>query len=146
MPCRPQKITFGEMRSSGVRGVLVYCADFHCTYSIAISADAWPDHIRLSDLEPRLACKACGKRGADVRPDFDWKGKPTPAMDCQRVPWSARLNAIATVPFSVTIRTSRCVTLIEVAERTCPGVVGLTGASPGYSAHAAVRAHPSYII
>jgi hypothetical protein len=27
---RPQKITFGEMRSSGVRGVLVYCGDYHC--------------------------------------------------------------------------------------------------------------------
>jgi hypothetical protein len=24
---RPQKITFGEMRSFGVRGVLIYCAD-----------------------------------------------------------------------------------------------------------------------
>ena len=23
---RPQKITFGEMRDSGVRGVLIYCA------------------------------------------------------------------------------------------------------------------------
>jgi hypothetical protein len=25
---RPQKITFGEMRSSGVRGLLIYCADY----------------------------------------------------------------------------------------------------------------------
>jgi hypothetical protein len=24
---RPQKITFGEMRDMGLRGVLVYCAD-----------------------------------------------------------------------------------------------------------------------
>jgi hypothetical protein len=27
---RPQKITFGEMREMGVRGVLVYCVDYHC--------------------------------------------------------------------------------------------------------------------
>jgi hypothetical protein len=27
MSDRPQKITFGEMREMGVRGVLVYCAD-----------------------------------------------------------------------------------------------------------------------
>jgi hypothetical protein len=26
---RPEKITFGQMRSSGVRGILVYCADYH---------------------------------------------------------------------------------------------------------------------
>jgi len=26
---RPQKITFGEMRESGVRGVLIYCSDTH---------------------------------------------------------------------------------------------------------------------
>jgi hypothetical protein len=24
---QPQKITFGEMRESGVRGLLIYCAD-----------------------------------------------------------------------------------------------------------------------
>jgi hypothetical protein len=35
----PQKITFAEMRDTGVRGVLVYCRDFHCSHSIAISAD-----------------------------------------------------------------------------------------------------------
>jgi hypothetical protein len=39
---RPEKITFGEMRSTGVRGVLVYCADYKCSHSIAISADQWP--------------------------------------------------------------------------------------------------------
>jgi hypothetical protein len=30
------------------------------------------DDVRLSDLEPRFICSACGKRGADIRPDFDW--------------------------------------------------------------------------
>jgi hypothetical protein len=27
--------------------------------------------VRLSDLGPRFVCSACGKRGADVRPDFN---------------------------------------------------------------------------
>jgi hypothetical protein len=31
---RPQKITFGDMRESGVRGVLVYCWDYKCSHSI----------------------------------------------------------------------------------------------------------------
>jgi hypothetical protein len=69
---RPQKITFAEMRSSGVRGLLVYGADYRCCHHVAISGDRWPDDIRLSDLEPKFVCSACGKRGADVRPDFDW--------------------------------------------------------------------------
>jgi hypothetical protein len=28
--------------------------------------------MRLSDIEPRFVRQACGKRGADVRPDFNW--------------------------------------------------------------------------
>jgi hypothetical protein len=69
---RPQKITFAEMRDMGVRGLLVYCADYRCSHSIAISGDAWPDDARLSDIEERFTCRVCGKRGADVRPDFHW--------------------------------------------------------------------------
>jgi hypothetical protein len=61
------------MRSSGVRGVLVYCADYKCSHHVAIPADQWGDDVRLSDIEPRFICSACGKRGADVRPNFSWE-------------------------------------------------------------------------
>jgi hypothetical protein len=43
---RPQKITFAEMREMCVRGLLVYCADYRCSHSIAISGDAWPEAVR----------------------------------------------------------------------------------------------------
>jgi hypothetical protein len=69
MPTRQQKITFGEMRASGVRGVLIYCSDYKCSHSTAISADRRPDDIRLSYIELRFTCQACGQRGADIRPD-----------------------------------------------------------------------------
>jgi hypothetical protein len=36
--------------------------------------------MRLSDIEPRFVRTACGKRGADVRPDFNWKGMPVAMM------------------------------------------------------------------
>jgi hypothetical protein len=52
MGSRPQKITFGEMRDMGVRGLLIYCADYHCSHSIAISGDCRPNELRLSDIEP----------------------------------------------------------------------------------------------
>jgi hypothetical protein len=70
MSARQGKITFAEMLAAGVRGVLVYCSDYRCSHSMALMADRWPDHARLSDIEPRFVCKACGKHGADVRPDF----------------------------------------------------------------------------
>jgi hypothetical protein len=34
---RQQKITFGEMRASGVHGLLIYCSDYKCGHSIAIN-------------------------------------------------------------------------------------------------------------
>jgi hypothetical protein len=71
-----QKITLGEMRSSGVRGLLVCCADYQCAHAGRISADRWPDHIRLSDLQPLFVCQACGRRGVDIRPDWDWDTQP----------------------------------------------------------------------
>jgi hypothetical protein len=46
-----------------------------------MSADLWPDDVRLSDIEPRFICKACGKRGADVRPHFEPARMGTDARD-----------------------------------------------------------------
>jgi hypothetical protein len=68
-----QKITFAEMRASGVHGILICCSDYQCSHWTAISGDRWPDDVRLSDLEPRFTCKACGRKGADVRPNFHWE-------------------------------------------------------------------------
>ncbi len=65
-----QKITLRDMRSSGVYGLVVLCSDYKCTHSVTISAEEWPDDMRLSDLEPQFVCHACGHRGAEVRPNF----------------------------------------------------------------------------
>jgi hypothetical protein len=67
---RPMKITFGEMRASGIDRLLIYCDDFRCSHSAQMSADRGPDHVRLSDIEPLFVCTASGKRGADVRSLF----------------------------------------------------------------------------
>jgi hypothetical protein len=70
MSDRPQKITFAEIREMGVRGLLVYCADYCCSHSIAISGDAWPDDARLSEIEERFTCRVCGKRRCRFAPGF----------------------------------------------------------------------------
>jgi hypothetical protein len=67
---RAEKITLGEMRSSGAYGLVVFCSDYKCAHSVTISAEDWPDDVRLSDLEPQFVCKVCGHRGADIRPNF----------------------------------------------------------------------------
>jgi hypothetical protein len=36
------------------------------SHSVALSADRWPDDMRLSDIEPRSTCTVCGRRGADA--------------------------------------------------------------------------------
>ncbi len=46
------------MRSSGIRGVLIYCADYKRSHSKAIGADLWPDESALPDLEPKFTCQA----------------------------------------------------------------------------------------
>jgi hypothetical protein len=70
---RQEKITFGEMRAFGVRGLLIYCSDHKCSHSTTMSADRWPDDVRLSDIEPLFTRHVCGQRGADVRPNFSWE-------------------------------------------------------------------------
>jgi hypothetical protein len=59
-----------QMRASGVHRVIISCADYRCSHSTTAIADGWPDDARLSDIEDRFVCKACGRRGADVRPLF----------------------------------------------------------------------------
>jgi hypothetical protein len=65
-----EQFTFGAMRKSGASGVIVFCSDNRCAHSVKLSADCWPDRLRLSDIESLFVCEVCGNRGADVRPDF----------------------------------------------------------------------------
>lgn len=65
---REKKITLEAMRSEGERDLIVFCLNHKCSHSAKISGDGWPAHLRLSDLEPMFVCKACGLRGAEVRP------------------------------------------------------------------------------
>lgn len=113
MPSHSQKITFGEMRASGVRGLLIYCSDYQCSHWTAISSDPWPDDARLSDIEPRFTCQACGMRGADVRPNFHWE-KPRLRQDNVQS-WTKLLG----VSFATQTEARRS---CQIAERSSPGV------------------------
>ena len=70
------KITFGEMRDSGVRDVLIYCRGHRCSRHIEISADGWTDDgkavghragLRLHQVRPawrRGAAEVSARRGS----------------------------------------------------------------------------------
>ena len=70
MTTNQQKVTFGEMRSSGVHGILVSCQNLRCSHLIEMDADCWPNSLRRSDIEDWFICTRCGNRGAKVRPKF----------------------------------------------------------------------------
>lgn len=68
---RPQKITFAEMRSQGEEyRLIIFCGGVKCSHNTVVADDPerWPGHVRLSDIEPKFVCTACGHRGAIVRP------------------------------------------------------------------------------
>jgi len=54
------------MRATGVRDVLIYCRDVSCSHHVEVNADGLL--VRLSDIEPKFT--KCGKKGADIRPNF----------------------------------------------------------------------------
>ena len=73
------------MRDSGPTRLIVYCGDYKCAHSVVIEANRWADDVRLSDLEPKFTCRACGHRGADVRPLFDQAKMGTGGLPRSRV-------------------------------------------------------------
>ena len=38
-----------------------YCRDHRCSHHVETNADGWADDVRLSDIEDRFTCTACGK-------------------------------------------------------------------------------------
>jgi hypothetical protein len=65
------KIALANVRSNGVRTLLVYCTNAPlCWHSTTINADRWSDDVRLSDLEPLFVCTQCGAKGAELRPNY----------------------------------------------------------------------------
>ena len=102
----PQKITFGEMRTSRVRDVLIDGRDDRCSHHVETNADGWLDDMRLSDIEPSFTCTACGKRGADVGRSF------------RKRAWGHRRDAArSTAPHRADLRNHRRLRLRSAAAR-----------------------------
>ena len=46
------------------------CAPDMYSHSMMTDAYCWTDNLRLCDIEGQFICQRCGKRGADMRPEF----------------------------------------------------------------------------
>jgi hypothetical protein len=85
---RPQKITLAEFVTAAgclsiadYRGhVLPIAAGRRRLRSAAMTG---LDDVRPSDIEARFVWQASGKRGADVRPDFNWNKLSLSQMGCR---------------------------------------------------------------
>ena len=83
--CQQDKITFGEMRASGVRDVLIIAATIVARTMSKSTPIGRPDNVRLSDVDPSFTCTACGKRGADIRPNFPQARMGLPEVGLHRL-------------------------------------------------------------
>lgn len=53
-------MTMGNMRSLGVRSILVTCTP--CGHTGQVNCDRWPDHLPTPDVELHLRCSRCGAK------------------------------------------------------------------------------------
>jgi len=70
----------GDLRSTGVRDLIVFCQDYRCSHHVKLAADyvdRWPGDIRISQLEPRFVCTTCGMRGSIWSPAVTAPKKPS---------------------------------------------------------------------
>ena len=57
----PQKLTFGEMRASGVRDVLIYCRDHRCSHHVEVSGCSRQLSLRIArswHQQPSCRCRS----------------------------------------------------------------------------------------
>ena len=68
MTSTPIKITFGQMRAQGVRCVLVYCRDHHCSHHSVINAGRWGDLAAIyGRADPSLSREQVARRSMLAR-------------------------------------------------------------------------------
>ena len=66
-----EPMTLGNMRDNGVRSLAVSC--WQCHHRAISNVEAWPDHVLVPTLGPRMVCTRCGIIDADARPN--WREK-----------------------------------------------------------------------
>jgi hypothetical protein len=67
--------TLENMRSHGVRHVLIFCANApRCWHKGRMNIERLPEGTTFDSIERRLVCTECGLIGGTIRPD--WSDRP----------------------------------------------------------------------
>jgi hypothetical protein len=62
-------MTLGNMRASGVRTIAAYCQSRSCHHSAVIDVSDLSNDVEVPAIGSRLRCTACGRLGAESRPN-----------------------------------------------------------------------------
>jgi hypothetical protein len=68
-----RRMTLGNMRQHGVRGLFVTCRQGghrHCGHERAVNLDDGPDDAKVPSFGPRMRCSHCGRLGASPVPNW----------------------------------------------------------------------------
>jgi hypothetical protein len=63
-------MTLGNMRANGVRTIAAYCQSSNCYHSGVVSVSDLSDDVEVPAIVSRLRCTACGRLGAESRPNW----------------------------------------------------------------------------
>jgi hypothetical protein len=64
-------MTLGNMRANGVRTIAAYCQRIDCQHSAVVDVSNLSDEIDVPAIRSRLRCTACGRLGAESRPNWN---------------------------------------------------------------------------
>ena len=78
-------MTLGNMRQSGVRGLVATCCA--CSHNTEVDVNAWPDDVSVRSFGLHMRCTMCGHLGATAIPN--WKER------ADTMPGGARYRASA---------------------------------------------------
>jgi len=76
-------MTLGNMRANGVRTIAAYCQRVDCHHSAVVDVSALSDDAAVPAIGRRLRCTACGRLGAESRPNWSETAAQRPIGD----PW-----------------------------------------------------------
>lgn len=63
-------MTLGNMRANGVRTIAAYCQRVGCHHAAMVDVPILSDVIEVPAIGSRLRCTACGRLGAESRPNW----------------------------------------------------------------------------
>ena len=84
------KIALGDLRSTGVRDLLVFCQDYRRSHVSSLRLTTSTDGRMRSGYEPRFVCTACGMR--DLAPAHFSFGEAGAFFSELKRHWSVRLG------------------------------------------------------